>query len=172
MFRFPKRWSRWPGWRPRLRLPDAGEAAPEPPEAWECPLCRSLVGAGEAPACECGPAYVETDVPQLLAGRFRVTRRLGAAAMGAVYLARDLRLDRDIATKTMLGTSAPRLIQLKPEASATATVAHPAVAQLHGVESWRGRPFLVVEFLSGDTLADRLLQGPIPPGECANGSGR
>ena len=149
----------------RLRLLNAGEAAAEPPPAQECPVCRSLAGSGEEPGCECGPAYVETDVPQLLAGKFRLTRRLGTGGMGAVYLARDLRLDRDIAIKTIAGTSALRLMQLKPEAWAMATVAHPAVAQIHGVESWRGRPFLVVEFLSGGTLADRLEQGPIPPAE-------
>ena len=149
----------------RLRLLDAGEAAPEPPPAQECPICRSLAGSGEAPVCECGPAYVATDVPQLLAGKFRLTRRLGTGGMGAVYLARDLRLERDIAIKTMVGTSALGLMQLKPEAWAMATVAHPAVAEIHGVESWRGRPFLVVEFLPGGTLADRLEQGPVPPAE-------
>ena len=149
----------------RLRLLDAGEAAPEPPPAQECPICGSLAGSGEMPGCECGAAYVETDVPQLLAGKYRLTRCLGTGGMGAVYLARDLRLDRDIAIKTIAGTSALRLMQLKPEAWAMATVAHPAVAQIHGVESWRGRPFLVVEFLSGGTLADRLEQGPVPAAE-------
>ncbi len=43
-----------------------------------------------------------------------------------------------------------------------ATVTHPAVAQIHGIESWRGRPFLVVEFLSRGTLEDRLRRGPVP----------
>ena len=43
-----------------------------------------------------------------------------------------------------------------------ARVTHPTVAQIHGVESWRGRPFLVVEFLPRGTLADRLREGPVP----------
>jgi len=43
-----------------------------------------------------------------------------------------------------------------------ATLTHPAVAQIHGIETWRGRPFLVVEFLSRGTLADRLRRGPVP----------
>ena len=146
----------------RLRALDATEAAPP---ARECPICQSVALAGEAAACECGQAYVETDVPQVLAGKFRLTRRLGAGGMGAVYLARDLRLERDVAIKTMVGTSALRLMQLRPEAWTMATVAHPAVAQIYGLEFWRGRPFLVVEFLSGGTLADRLLQGAVPPTE-------
>ena len=136
----------------RLRLLDAGEAAPEPPPARECPVCRSLAGAGEAPGCECGQAYVETDVPHLLARKFRLTRRLGTGGMGAVYLARDLRLDRDVAIKTLIGTSALRLMQLKAEAWAMATVAHPAVAQIHSVESWRGRPFGLGAAAQVDTL--------------------
>ena len=43
-----------------------------------------------------------------------------------------------------------------------AEVTHPAVAQVHGIESWRGHPFLVVEYLAGGTLADRLREGPVP----------
>ena len=55
-----------------------------------------------------------------------------------------------------------RLMGLKPEAWAMATLTHPAVAEIHGIESWRGRPFLVVEFLPRGTLADRLRRGPVP----------
>ncbi len=150
----------------RLRLMEApGAGSPEPPPARECPACRCVTGRGDPPACDCGSAYVETAAPKLLAGKFRLTRRLGAGGMGAVYLAGDLRLGRDVAVKTLAGTSVSRLMGLKPEAWAMATVTHGAVAQIHAIESWRGRPFLVVEYLPGGTLADRLRRGPVAPGE-------
>ena len=153
----------------RLQLLDApGSGSGETRPAEECPVCRCLTEAGEAPGCACGPAYVATEVPKLLAGKFRLTRRLGAGGMGTVYLARDLRLERDVAIKTLTERSFVRLVGLKPEAWAMTTVTHPAVAQIHGVESWRGRPFLVVEFLGGGTLEDRLRDGPIAPAQAVS----
>ena len=153
----------------RLQLLDApGAGSGEAPPAEECPVCRCLTDAGEPPACTCGPAYVATEVPKLLAGKFRLTRRLGAGGMGAVYLARDLRLERDVAIKILTARSLGRLRGLQPEAWAMSTVTHPAVAQIHGVESWRGRPFLVVEFLPGGTLEDRLRDGPLAPAQAVS----
>ena len=143
----------------------AGAPAREEPPARECPVCGGVRGAGEPPKCDCGSECVETEVPKLLAGKFRLARRLGSGGTGTVYLARDLRLDRDVAVKTLSGASVSRLKELKPEAWAMATVSHPAVAQIHGIETWRGRPFLVVEFLGGGTLADRLARGRVPPDE-------
>ena len=153
----------------RLRLMRAPGAAPqEAPPALECPECRCLTEAGEAPACGCGAASVEAEVPKLLAGKYRLTRGLGRGGMGAVYLARDLQLERDVAVKTLTGMSVARLMALKPEAWAMATVTHPAVAQIHGVESWRGRPCLIVEYLVRGTLADRLRRGPLPPAQAVS----
>ena len=150
----------------RLQLLDTpGARSGEGPPAEECPVCRCLTEAGETPACACGQAYVATEVPKLLSGKFRLTRRLGAGGMGAVYLARDLRLERDVAIKTLTTRSLSRLMGLKPEAWAMSTVTHPAVAQIYGIESWRGRPFLVVEFLPGGTLEDRLRDGPLAPSQ-------
>ena len=88
--------------------------------------------------------------------------------MGAVYLARDLRLERDVAIKILTARSLGRLMGLKPEAWAMSTVTHPGVAQIYGVESWRGRPFLVVEFLAGGTLEDRLRDGPLAPSQAVS----
>ena len=125
-------------------------------------MCRCLTRTGETPECDCGSEYVETEAPTLLAGKYRLTRRLGTGGTGAAFLARDLRLERDVAVKTLTGVSVLRLMGLKPEAWAMATVNHPAIAHVYGIESWRNRPFLVVEFLPGGTLADRLRRGPVP----------
>ena len=149
-----------------LDAPGAGSGEARPAEA--CPVCRCLTEAGEVPGCACGPAYVAAEVPKFLAGKFRLTRRLGAGGMGAVYLARDLRLERDVAIKTLTERSLGRLVGLQPEAWAMAMVTHPHVAQIYGVESWRGRPFLVVEFLAGGTLEDRLRDGPIAAAEAVS----
>ena len=146
----------------RLRLEHAPRSRPiEGPAAEECPACRCVIEEGGSPGCDCGVAYVKTEVPKLLDSKFRLTRRLGGGGMGAVYLARDLRLDRDVAVKTLTGSSVQRLTRLKPEAWAMATVTHPAIAQIYGIEFWRGRAFLVVEFLAGGTLEDRLRRGPV-----------
>ena len=153
----------------RLELLDAPAAGSgEAPPAVECPVCRSVTEAGAPPECACGSAYVTTEVPKRLAGKFRLTRRLGAGGMGAVYLARDLRLERDVAIKILTARSLGRLRGLTREAWAMATVTHPAVAQIHGVEVWRGRPCLVVEFLAGGTLEDRLRDGPLAPAQAVS----
>ena len=147
----------------RVLLMRTGGAWPrEALPAEECPACGCVTEAGEPPKCNCGSTYVETAGPKLLAGKYQLTRRLGSGGMGAAYLARDLRLERNVAIKTLTGVSVLRLMGMKPEAWAMATVIHPAVAQIYGVESWQGRPFLVVEFLPRGTLADRLRRGPVP----------
>ena len=137
------------------RLP---EAAP----ALECSVCGCVTGGDEPPGCKCGAAYAETEVPRLLASKYQLTRRLGTGVMSSVYLAWDLSLQRDVTVKSLAKVSVSRSLALKPEAWVMARVAHPALAEIYGVESWRGRPFLVVEFLRGGTLADRLRNGPVP----------
>ena len=152
-----------------LRLLAAPPAiSSEPSPGRECAACGCVTGSDEPPGCHCGSVYGETSAPKLLAGKYRLTRRLGAGGMGAVYLARDLRLERNVAVKTLADVSVSRLMSLKPEAWAMATVTHAAVAQIHGIESWRGKPFLVVEHLAGGTLADRLRQGPVPATEAVS----
>ena len=74
-----------PGWRsPRLRVAqETGDRALDAPAAQECPVCGCLTEVGQPAGCDCGLAYVAREVPKLLAGKFRITRRLGSGGMGA-----------------------------------------------------------------------------------------
>ena len=134
----------------RVRL---AAGRPDAPPASECPACGIVASAGPVRPCGCGVDYAAAPVPGMLADKFLLERRLGRGGMGAVYLARDLGLQRHVAVKTLPFGAGPGLVRLTQEARAMAAVAHPAIAQIHGLEEWRGRPLLVVEFLQGGTLA-------------------
>ena len=102
-----------------------------------------------------------TPPPPARFGRYQVIRLLGTGGMADVYLARDLDLDRDVAVK------APRVEQLdarslerfKSEAKAVARLTHPAIVALYAYGEQDGRPYLVMPYLSGGSLADRLGRG-------------
>jgi hypothetical protein len=131
----------------------------------ECLACGRAFAADVNTCIDCRKTTVPMAVPVRLHGKFTVTRRLGAGAMGVVYLAHDEDLDRPVALKTLPRILPEAVQRLRREARAMASVSHPAVATIHGVESWRAAPVLVVEFLAGGTLADRLRQGPIAEAE-------
>ena len=82
--------------------------------------------------------------------------------MGVVYHARDINLGRSVAIKTLPRVTPDRVAQLRREARAMATVAHPNLAVIYDIDTWRGIPFLVQEFLEGGTLALKLTGGPLP----------
>ena len=145
----------------RVRLSDS---RPDAPPACECPVCGTVTSAGAA-SCGCGVDYVVAPVPGMLADKFLLERRLGSGGTGAVYLARDLGLQRNVAVKTLPVGTGPGLVRLTLEARAMAAVTHPAIAQIHGLETWRERLLLIVEYLPGGTLAARLDQGPLPRAE-------
>ncbi len=98
-------------------------------------------------------------------GAYDVSGTLGAGGMGEVYRARDTRLDRDIALKVLPAafTADPdRLARFEREARVLASLNHPNIAQIHGLEETDGTRALVLELVEGPTLAERLEQGPIP----------
>jgi hypothetical protein len=108
-----------------------------------------------------------TATPQRL-GRYQMVSQLGAGGMGAVYLARDEELGRDVAIKVLrplaaFGAPTPDLVErFRREARAIAAVSHPAVVQLYdqGVEGTL--PYLVLELVQGPTLAARIRdEGPL-----------
>ena len=151
----------------RLRLEGGPAARVAEPPARECRGCGRVAAAPDAGArCDgCGGTWAAAPVPAMLAGKFLVERRIGAGGMGTVYRARDVGLNRWVAVKTLEGADPARLTRLKQEAQTLAAQAHPGIAQIHGLETWRGRPLLVMEHLNGGTLAARIADGPLAPAD-------
>ena len=132
--------------------------------AIECPTCGALETALPL-ACGCGDGAVPARVPRVVAGRFWVERRIGAGRMGVVYLARDAALDRHVALKTTPALDEGAVSRLRQEAHAMARLNHEALATLYDLLVWRDTPVLVVEWLSGGTLAERVAAGALTPAE-------
>ncbi|HXM98359.1 MAG TPA: protein kinase [Candidatus Dormibacteraeota bacterium] len=98
-------------------------------------------------------------------GPYEVESPIGAGGMGEVYRARDPRLDRIVAIKVLAShlDSSPELKQrFQREARALSALNHPNICQLYDVGSQDATDYLVMEFLEGETLADRLRKGPLP----------
>ena len=97
-------------------------------------------------------------------GAFEVTGRLGAGGMGEVYRARDTRLGRDVALKLLpevFAANPERLARFEREARTLASLNHPSIAGLHGVEDSGGQLALVMELVEGEDLAVVIARGPI-----------
>ena len=98
-------------------------------------------------------------------GHYDVTALLGEGGMGEVWQARDTKLDRDVALKVLPDafTSDPdRLARFEREAKVLASLNHPNIGSIYGLEEAEGVRALVLELVEGPTLADRIKQGPIP----------
>jgi hypothetical protein len=98
-------------------------------------------------------------------GPYEIVAPLGAGGMGEVYRARDMRLGRDVAIKVLpeaLAKDADRLRRFEQEARTIAALSHPNILGIHDIGAHEGAPFLVSEFLEGETLRERLEAGPLP----------
>ena len=98
-------------------------------------------------------------------GPYEVTALIGSGGMGEVYRARDTKLDRNVALKVLPDLSADdpeRLARFQREAKVLASLNHPNIAGIYGLEEADGVRALVLELVEGPTLADRIAQGPIP----------
>ena len=100
-------------------------------------------------------------------GPYEITALVGQGGMGEVYQARDTRIDRTVALKILGGTlsSVDRRTSLEREARFVASLNHPHICALHDVSREKETPFLVMEYVQGETLAARLTRGALPPRE-------
>ncbi len=97
-------------------------------------------------------------------GPYEITREIGRGGMGVVYLARDTKLDRDVAIKCLpeeLSDDADRLARFEREAKLLASLNHPNIATVHGLEEVDNKRYLILEYVEGDTLEERLRSGPM-----------
>src|SRR5207249_5383332 len=91
-----------------------------------------------------------------------------AGGMGEVYRARDSRLGRDVAIKSLppeFARDPERLARFRREAQTLASLNHPNIAAIYGLEEASGTPHLVLELVEGETLAAHLARGALPQGE-------
>jgi RNA polymerase sigma factor (sigma-70 family) len=101
-------------------------------------------------------------------GGYEILSLIGQGSMGEVYRARDSRLNRDVAIKVLpaeVAADHDRLARCEREAQVLASLNHPNIARIHGLEYSSGTPALVMELVDGPTLADRIAKGPIPLNE-------
>src|SRR5437867_2161474 len=113
------------------------------------------------------PAPTGTGAPARV-GPYRIEREIARGGMGIVYLARDTRLDRAVAIKALpddVAADPDRLARFEREAKVLASLNHPNVAGIYGVEESEGRRYLALEHVEGETLAARLVRGPLPLAE-------
>jgi serine/threonine protein kinase/Tol biopolymer transport system component len=101
-------------------------------------------------------------------GAYRLRERIGAGGMGEVYRARDTRLGRDVAVKVLppaFADDPDRIARFEREARVLASLDHPHIGTIHGIEESQGVRALVLALVEGDTLADRITRGPLPISE-------
>jgi serine/threonine-protein kinase len=101
-------------------------------------------------------------------GSYRIASRVGAGGMGEVYRAHDAKLDRDVALKLLprdVAADGDRLRRFHAEARAASSLNHPQILVIHDFGEFDGRPFMVTEFVEGETLRQRLDRGVVPAHE-------
>ena len=101
---------------------------------------------------------------------YEITSHLGSGGMGDVYQATDSKLGRSVAIKLLpeaFSHDSERVARFEREARVLASLNHPNIAAIYGLEESGERKFLVMELVEGETLAERIKRGPIPVDEVA-----
>jgi tetratricopeptide (TPR) repeat protein/aminoglycoside phosphotransferase (APT) family kinase protein len=113
---------------------------------------------------EAAQAAIDESLAGTVTGHFRLLREVGRGGMGVVYLALDLKLERQVALKLLpagFDKDRERLRRFEREARLTAALNHPNIVTVFEVGEGDGRPFIITEFVEGETLAEMLAPGPL-----------
>ena len=124
---------------------------------------KSFLEASARSVLAFGPAG--DDLSGQMLGTYQLQARIGAGAMGEVYLAHDQKLDRRVAVKLIaksLAGDADRQRRFRQEAHAASSLNHPNIVVVHDFGELAGRPFIVTELVEGVTLREQLEDGPLP----------
>jgi serine/threonine protein kinase len=139
--------------------PDAIESIDQVPVGAEC-VCGWVYSADHHYCSRCGSPLQQSIVPKAVPGRLQFERRLGKGGSGVVYEAVDISLGRRVAVKTLPTVcSAGDIARLRREAQTLAAVSHRNLAIVYGFKVYRGTPMIIMEFVDGSTLAERI---PLP----------
>jgi serine/threonine protein kinase len=98
-------------------------------------------------------------------GPYQITSQIGEGGMGIVFRAHDTKLQRDVALKLLpdhFAHDPDRLARFRREAQLLASLNHPNIAQIYGLEESGGARCIAMEFVEGQTLAERIARGPVP----------
>ena len=133
----------------------------------ECPSCYTCYDTGTVTCSNDGATLRAGALPRVIDGKYRVDRALGRGGMGAVYRARDMRLDRDVAIKVVRGellADADARARFRREAQVVARLQHPGVVAVFDYGTLgSGAAFLVMEFVRGRDLRSLVTEGPQRP---------
>jgi len=137
-------------------------------ETPQCANCHNFLDDGARFCSQCGTAVPSSPASEgdalrealeaKLVGNYRIIHLLGRGGMGAVYLARDLTLEREVAVKVVKTAAGSREIydRLRREARTAAKLSHPNIVPLHAFGEVEGMPYFVMGYVRGESLADRL----------------
>jgi serine/threonine protein kinase len=152
----------WLGWLGENKDETAeGNSAPSTPAQAPGPSEPTIDG----PAARSGPMEVKTIElkPGTRISQYELIRELGAGGMGTVYLARDMRLGRRVAIKFLQSKDGETTKRFILEARATASCSHENIVIIYEVGQHLGNPFMVLEYLQGNTLSKLTKDGKLPP---------
>lgn len=140
---------------------------PAPTNAEEVPTLSYVPAAASPPIAPNGipPPSISVEIPG-----YEILGELGRGGMGVIYKARQLQPRRLVALKMILAgehASSEALARFRREAEAVARLAHPHIVPIHEVGEHHGRPYLVLEYVEGGSLGQKLSDGPLPPRQAA-----